>query len=110
MACFCLGCSKSKFNGSKVANENEFLLKYSVFNTTYEQKFDLTQGNVIKCSIEADKGNVDIVIQKKNGEKVYQGNDVPTGNFDVEIEENGEYTISVIGNKAAGSVSFEIVE
>lgn len=108
LICFCIGCGESKFIGSKVCNENEFCLEYSVFNTTYEQSFHLEQGDVICCSIVADKGTIDIMIQSNEGVKAYQGSDVPTGNFEVQVEEAGEYTITVTGDKAAGSAMFEI--
>ncbi|WP_083655121.1 hypothetical protein [Roseburia sp. 499] len=107
---FCIGCGEGKFNGSMVGNENEFSLEYSVFNTTYEHNFNLEKGDVIRCSIVADKGSIDISIHKGEDVRAYQGNDVTTGNFDVEVEEAGEYTITVTGNEASGSVSFEILE
>lgn len=110
MVSFGTGCGESQFNGSKVSNENEFWMEYSAFNTTYEHNFELEQGDAIRCSVVADKGTVDISIHKGEEVNAYQGKDVPTGNFEVEIEEAGEYTITVTGNKAVGSVSFEKVQ
>lgn len=105
----CTACSESKFSGNKVCNDNEFVLEYTAFNTTYEHSFDLEEGDAIHCSITADKGKLDIIIQKDEI-NAYQGNDVLAGEFDVIIEEAGRYTITVTGKSAAGSVSFKKME
>ena len=95
------------FNGSKVGNDNEFHMEYSILNTTYEHSMELEADDTIHCTIQSDKGELDICIQKKDGEYVYRGNSVPTSSFDVIVDEAGTYTISITGEKAQGSVAFD---
>lgn len=109
MCCACTACGKSKFTGNMVCNDNEFNLEYSVFNTTYEHSFDLKKGDAIRCNITTDKGNLYINIQKDEI-NAYQGNGILSGEFDVIIEEEGRYTITVTGENAVGCASFEKVE
>lgn len=104
---FYTACEKNEFNGNKICNDNEFILEYSEFNTTYEHSLSLEEGDVIHCNIEADEGTLDISIEKDDGVSAYRGNDVSSGSFDVRITEAGEYTITVTGDEAVGRVSFE---
>ncbi len=94
------------FNGSKVGNDNEFHMEYSILNTTYEHSMELDADDTIHCTIQSDDGELDISIQKQDGEYAYRGNSVPTSSFDVIVDEAGTYTISVTGKKAQGSVTF----
>lgn len=96
------------FNGSKVGNDNEFYMEYSILNTMYEHSMELDADDTIHCNIQSDEGKVDILIQKQDGEYVYRGSSVPTSFFDVIIDEEGTYTISVSGEKARGSVAFDV--
>lgn len=108
MCCVCTACEQSKFTGNMVCNDNEFMLDYTAFNTTYEHSFDLKKGDIIRCNITTDKGNLDINIQKDEI-NAYQGNNVLSGEFDVIIEEEGRYTITVKGENAVGCALFEKV-
>lgn len=38
---------------------------------------------------------------------IYRGNDVQTGTFELPIQEEGEYVISVNAGKASGRLEFE---
>lgn len=59
-----------------------------------------------KTVIDIKKGIVDIIIKNENGIVVYQGNDVESCKFMIEIKESGTYNFSVTGRKATGSVHF----
>lgn len=104
------GNADSIFNGSKVGNEDEFILQYTVLNTTYTHSFDMQEGDAIRCSITSEKGELDICITDENGESIYTGNEAAPATFDVKVENEGIYTISVTGKKASGNVTFERIE
>lgn len=100
-------CDKVNFNGSRTGNESEFIMKYSILNGTDSQMLVLEKGDVIDAEIVNDSGKLSIKIQKDEEEPIYENKDISDSNeFEVEIEENGTYTITVTGEKAKGSVSF----
>lgn len=100
-------CDKVNFNGSRTGNESEFIMKYSILNGTDSQMLVLEKGDVIDAEIVNDSGKLSIKIQKDEEEPIYESKDISDSNeFEVEIEENGTYTITVTGEKAKGSVSF----
>lgn len=100
-------CNKVNFSGSRTGNESEFIMKYSILNGTDSQMLVLEKGDVIDAEIVNDSGKLSIKIQKDEEEPIYENKDISDSNeFEVEIEENGTYTITVTGEKAKGSVSF----
>jgi len=102
------GCavSNSKFSGSKTGNDNQFLVDFDVLNSTVNNDMPLSDGETIEATVDVKKGDVDILVENENGTIVYQGNNVVSGNFTINIDETGDYTFYVIGSKAKGSVYF----
>lgn len=97
----------AKFDGSRTGNDSEFIMEYSVLNTTDAQDLTVESGDTIRAKIVVDKGSLSVKIQKDGEEPVYESNGIFASNeFDVEIDESGTYTVEVIGKKAKGSVSF----
>ena len=97
----------TKFDGSRTGNDSEFIMEYSVLNTTDAQDLTIEAGDTISAKIVVDKGSLSIKIQKKRKKPIYESNGISTSNeFDVEIDESGTYTVEVTGKKAKGSVSF----
>ena len=97
----------TEFDGSRTGNDSEFIMEYSVLNTTDAQDLTIEAGDTISAKIVVDKGSLSIKIQKDGEEPIYESNEISTSNeFDVEIDESGTYTVEVTGKKANGSVSF----
>ena len=97
----------TKFDGSRTGNDSEFIMEYSVLNTTDAQDLTIEAGDTISAKIVVDKGSLSIKIQKDGEEPIYESNGISTSNeLDVEIDESGTYTVEVTGKKAKGSVSF----
>lgn len=104
----CLAACKNqpKFNGSRTGNDSQLIMEYSAFNTTDSQKLDLQQGDTLAAAIVSNSGSLSVTIQKEGEEPIYQRESIPTGEFSIEIPEDGFYVISVVGENAAGSLSF----
>ena len=97
----------TKFDGRRTGNDSEFIMEYSVLNTTDAQDLTIEAGDTISAKIVVDKGSLSIKIQKDGEKPIYESNGISTSNeFDVEIDESGTYTVEVTGKKAKGSVSF----
>lgn len=103
-------CGKSSFNGSRIGNDSQFIMEYKIFNTTDGQSLLLESGDIIRAKVVVDSGKLSIKIQKDSDTPIYESDNIVTSeSFDVEIQESGTYKITVTGEKAKGSVSFEKV-
>ncbi len=104
--CLLAGCSMADFNGSRTGNDSQFLMEYTIFNTTDSQLLELKKGDKIHGEIEKKAGKLAVTIQQEGKEPILESRDMPSGSLDIEIEEDGAYRITVTGEKAKGSVSF----
>jgi len=101
------GCDNNQtFSGSRTSNDNQFLVDFDVLNSTVNSKMPLSKGEKIETTIVLLKGVLDIIVKSENDTIAYQGNDVESCKFIIEIEEKGTYTFYVTGYKAKGSVYF----
>lgn len=98
-------CSSIQFNGRRIGNDSQLIMKYSMFNGTDFQLLTLEKGDIVDANIVSDSGKINIKVQKDD-EIIYEEEDVQTGSFQLSISEDGEYKFVVIGKKAKGSVSF----
>lgn len=98
-------CTTTTFNGSRTGNENQLIMDYEVLNMTESQILELKNGDTVDFVIVSERGKVDITLQKDGESPVYQGVDVPTSTFSVEISESGSYKVTVTGKNAKGNVS-----
>lgn len=101
------GCNNNPiFSGSKTSNDNQFLVDFDVMNSTVNGNMTLLEGETVETTFDIKKGDVDIIVVNENGTIAYQGNDVETCNFMIEITEAGTYTFYITGFEAEGSVYF----
>lgn len=103
-------CSSTTFDGSRTGNESQLIMDYRIMNKTDSQTLELQEGDSVDFVIASESGKVNIIMQKENNEPIYQGTDIPTSSFRVEIEETGSYQVTVTGEKAKGSISVVRVE
>ena len=101
-----MACNSLSFSGSRMGNDSQLIMKYSIFNTRDSQYFEMDQGDVIDADIVSDSGKLSVTVQSEDGQTVYENEDVPTGTFQIEIKKKGIYKIKVTGKKAKGSLSF----
>ena len=98
-------CNFTKFDGSRTGNESQLIMQYDVLNMTDSQKLKLAAGDILRFDVVSQSGSVDIQLQKGEEDPIYEGTDIPTSAFQVVIQDDGTYTVSVTGKKAKGSVS-----
>ena len=97
------------FNGSRTGNDKEFIMEYSVLNTTDGQELVAETGDTINAKIVVKSGSLSIKMQKDDEAPIYEDSGITVSNeFEVEIDESGTYAITVTGEKAKGSVSFAV--
>lgn len=104
-----VACGAS-FSGSRTGNDSEFVMEYSIFNTSDAQDLRAEAGDTIHAELTVEGGSLTVQIQKDGEEPVYEGEGiVASEEFDVEITEAGTYTVRVTGERAKGSVRFSVV-
>lgn len=97
-----------EFDGSKIENADRFEMDFTVLNTTYTHEMPIGKGQYVEVRVTKDKGTLLLSIEDENGDAVYQGDDISTGEFIVYVDEPGNYIFSVSGESASGKVSFRI--
>lgn len=99
-------CEKQVFDGSRTSNDGHFILSYSILNCTKTYDMKLEKGTLINVAIENKSGHLYIFIEDSSGNRIYNGDDVSSGKFPIEVQKTDTYKFLVTGKKAKGSVSF----
>lgn len=97
---------KSAFKGNEIADEECFNIDFEVLNMIHTHEMILTANEYIKVQITKDAGSISVLIRKDDEEPVYKGDDITTGEFQVQIKEPGTYQLCVSGKRAKGHVIF----
>ena len=98
----------TEFEGSKTEDLTHFAMDFSVLNTTYTHEMSVGKDECVEVRIKKEKGTLSLKIEKEEGEPIYQGDDVSSGDFVVFAEESGNYRFTVSGKRAGGKVSFQV--
>ena len=105
-----VGCQTQVFVGNSTSSAKQFLLDYTILNSTKTHDIKLEKGSTVNVIIENKSGNLDIIISDTNGEKIYKGDNAASGKFSLQIPKTDTYKFSVTGRNAKGSVSFKIAD
>ncbi|MHC1696326.1 MAG: hypothetical protein AB9835_13870 [Eubacteriales bacterium] len=91
---------------------SEKAMKYEKFNGYKSYKFKVDEGEAVTVAVNftSESGKLSAYIAKDNDKSkaVYEGNDIPTSEFTVNITESGEYTIRLDAENHKGSYFFKI--
>lgn len=91
------------YRGARLGNQNSLILDYQQFNTSHWQELELKAGDVLECRVVREAGSVNAYILEEDGGLLYEGRDLSTGSFTLEIPKDGTYEVCVTGRQAAGS-------
>lgn len=81
------------------------LVYFTDVNDPIDMEVNLVKGPQ-KLDITMDNGEVLRVVIAKGDEKVYEGEIVFTGALDVDIPEDGAYTLTISGKHASGDLKY----
>lgn len=96
------------YDGSRVGNQSCLLLDYRHFNNTMRQDLELKAGDVLEGRVIREAGSINAyVIPDGDQPPLFQGRDMETGEFRVEIPADGTYLVCVTGRQAAGSFQIQ---
>lgn len=108
LLCFSSCSNTSSFVGNSITNENGYFLEYSIMNKEKKTSLLLKKGDRLDVTVDQESGYVDITIGRRGDEAIYEGRKLENFKFSLFIDNDGVYTISVIGHKAKGNASFSI--
>ncbi len=104
------GCGrKNTFDGSRISNETEFRMEYSILDREESAEMKLTEGDRIQVHISHTSGNVDVIVGENGEELIYKGTEQEKADFILTIPKTGCYHISVTGHRAKGEISFTCI-
>ena len=86
-----------------------FSIESQMMNNKVSREYKLKKGDKITVKHEHDVGELFISISANDKNPIFYGNGEQLGFFDVEIQEDGLYTIICSGKKMKGTVNFDIV-
>lgn len=71
-----------------------------------ERKLFLSENDNLQVKTTRHSGNIALAIDSTDGYNAYAGNGLNTGMFVIRVHEAGEYTITIAGRDATGSIEF----
>lgn len=77
-------------------------------NCTIKEPFSLKKGDTIDVNVVQISGELSVSIGKENEKPIYEGRNPELSSFRVTMPEDGKNSLSVSGNQAEGSISFQI--
>lgn len=96
----------ARFIGEESADETHFALTFSELDGSKAHEMTLGEGAIVDVVIEADSGRLDILVSGEKGEVIYQANEAESMVFSLIIRKAYTYKFIVMGENAAGAVSF----
>ena len=104
------GCGqKNTFDGSRISNETEFRMEYSILDREESAEMKLTECDRIQVHISHTSGNVDVIVGENGEELIYKGTEQEKADFILTIPKTGCYHNSVTCHRAKGEISFTCI-
>ena len=100
----CACAQGAAFNGNMTRDKDHFDMTFEILNTSYSHELEMKEGEALEVTVDDESGNLSLLIQKDDDKPIYQGNKIESAKFQVGIETEGTYTLTVTGRKARGHV------
>ena len=100
----CACAQVSAFNGNMTGEKDHFDMTFEILNTSYSHELEMKEGEALEVTVDVESGDLSLLIQKDDDKPIYQGNRIESMKFQVGIEAEGTYTLTVIGKRARGHV------
>ena len=100
----CACAQGAAFNGNMTRDKDHFDMTFEILNTSYSHELEMKEGEALEVTADVESGDLSLLIQKDDDKPIYQGNRIESAKFQVGIEAEGTYTLTVIGKRARGHV------
>lgn len=110
MLCLSVGCGQGKreFDGSRTSHDTRFLVDYDFFDGEKSHRMKIEAGETINVEVKSKSGKINLSIEDSQGNRVYKGLDIPTGDFQVAIDKTDTYEFKIVGEESKGSMSIKV--
>ena len=98
---------RSGFTGSRAANPDSYRLDIQRMNGTDTHTLELFAGDTLEIHFETQTGSLHMELQAPDGTVLYAGDGKVATDFTVSISETGEYSVTVEGRHAKGTISIQ---
>lgn len=119
---FLSGGIGAAFNGSRTGNDSQLTMDFTVLNGNDTQNLILKKGDILDVDISVNSGSLNVNVQKiaelsesteiQNQDKsirfppIYRRQNLTDDTCELIIPEDGIYSVTIVGQGAAGKVSF----
>jgi hypothetical protein len=100
----CACAQGAAFNGNMTRDKDHFDMIFEILNSSYSHELEMKEGEAFEVTVDVESGDLSLLIQKDDDKPIYQGNKIESAKFQVGIETEGTYTLTVTGRKARGHV------
>lgn len=102
------GCtygSGSTFKSVEINTSTKMSMSYSRFNGYRTTPIHVKKGESVQinANIVSKEGKLNMSITDEKDKYIYQGKDIPTSSFTVTLDKEGDYKLTVNGEKHSGS-------
>ena len=97
-------CGNSGFAGSRVKTPDSYTLDIRQMNGTDSHTLQLHSEDILQIDFSVEKGSIKLDILAPDGNPLYSGNGKDCNSFELNISEDGIYTISVEAKNAKGNI------
>lgn len=87
-----------------------FTMDFKEWSSQNKCELSLVEGDEVQIEVEAESGEIDLVVNGKKGSEPYAGNDLKSIKFTVTVSETDEFVFNVTGKKATGKITVKKVE
>jgi len=105
---FCLTACESM--GGTMTEKNDdtvYSLEFASLTAERTHDFALERGDALWVEIAHRSGDIRLSIRGENGEEAYTGNRLSACSFSVSVPQAGSYRVTVVTEKAEGSIRIE---
>ncbi|HHW00218.1 MAG TPA: hypothetical protein GXX36_11755 [Clostridiaceae bacterium] len=86
-------------------NGTGFTMDFKKWSSKDKCRLSLNEGDELQVEVVHEDGEIDLMINGKNGSEPYSGNDLKSIAFTVAVSETDEYDIRITGKDATGRVT-----
>lgn len=99
------GCGEFSIMSSEINESNAMKKQYLNSNENESRSIYVAEGEtcVVTYDVVSNSGTINLSIEKGGDNSYYNGEDVPTSQFDVTLDEPGEYTLNIHTDNHSGS-------
>lgn len=100
--------NQNRFSGQCIKNQNCYLLDIMQMNGKDKHTLNLTTTNILQIEFKVEKGKLQLEIISPEGDIIYSGNGTEISNFELNIPQDGSYSIIVKGQNAKGIIQIKV--